>query len=532
MSQPKDKNHPKELFVRNATGLVRELSPFDAFNLVFSAILIPVGISEALGFAPAVFPGANVAVSFIIAAILMVAFGAVYLYFTNLMPRSGGDYVWVSRTLSPGIGFVTNAALTFVFLTWVSFNFTTMISYFGPAVFYLWGLPTGVITTISQPGWEFTIATVLTILFTLLMITGTRRVARYMRWMFGFVWVGIGIWLVGMAITPAAVFQSKLMHDTGHSAASLIAMAKHMGEAPGSGINWAMTLFAMVYAFQVYTGFQWTGYFAGEVKNVRKTAVTSIMGGLLVAAVLYTGGTLLVYHSTGYALYNALAYIGFNHAAALPANVPYVLPALAKFFSLPVFLRDYIGLSFILAIFWWTPTGFMLGTRNLFAWAFDRLMPESLAEVSERFHTPVKATIVVGIVVELINVANVYMGLSEFLINIIAVMAAAFLVVSVAAIVFPYHRRDLFDEASEMVRRRIAGVPVLTLAGIVGVLIWASVLWIALTTPYFGLSTKPIPMIEAFAVPILAIIYYVFMSTYRRKEGFDLSVSFKAIPPE
>lgn len=522
----------QELFVRNATGLVRELSPFDAFNLVFSAVLIPVGISEALGFSPAVFAGANVAVSFVIAAILMVAFGAVYLYFTNLMPRSGGDYVWVSRTLSPAVGFVTNAALTFVFLTWVSFNFTTMISYFGPAVFYLWGLPDGVITTMSKPGWEFGIATVLTILFTLLMITGLRRVARYMRWMFWLVWIGMGIWLVAMAITPATAFQARLTAATGQSAASLVALARHMGSTQGGGINWMMTLFAMVYAFQVYTGFQWTGYFAGEVKNVRKTAVTSIMGGLGVAAILYTVGTLLVFHSTGYGLYNALAYIGFNDPSKLPAHVPYVLPALARFLSVPPFLRDYIGLSFILAIFWWTPTGFMLGTRNLFAWAFDRLMPESLATVSERFHTPVKATIVIGIAIELINVANVFMGLSEFLINIIAVMAAAFIVVSLSAIVFPYRRRDLFDEGSQMVQRKILGIPVLTLAGVVGVVIWGAVLLIAFTTPYFGLSTKPLPMLEAFAVPILAAVYYAVISAYRRREGFDLSVSFKAIPPE
>ncbi|AEJ38245.1 amino acid permease-associated region [Sulfobacillus acidophilus TPY] len=520
------------MFVRNATGLVRELSPFDAFNLVFSAVLIPVGISEALGFSPAVFTGANVAISFVIAAVLMVAFGAVYLYFTNLMPRSGGDYVWVSRTLSPGVGFVTNAALTFVFLTWVSFNFTTMISYFGPAVFYLWGLPNGLITTLSQPGWEFAIATGLTMLFTALMITGIRRVARYMRWMFWLVWVGMGIWLVGMAVTPSSVFQARLKAVTGHSAASVISLAHHYGASFSSGVNWGMTLLAMVYAFQVYTGFQWTGYFAGEVKNVRKTAVTSIMGGLLVAAILYTGGTVLVYHSTGYTLYNALAYLGFNDASKLPANVPYVLPALARFLSLPAILRDYIGLSFILAIFWWTPTGFMLGTRNLFAWAFDRLMPESLAEVSERFHTPVKATLVIGAVVEVINVANVYLGLSEFLINIIAVMAAAFIVVSISAIVFPYRRRDLFEEASPMVQRRLAGVPLLTWAGLIGTAIWVAVLIIALTTPYFGLSTKPIPMLEAFIVPIAAIIYYLVVSAVRKREGFDLNVSFKAIPPE
>jgi APA family basic amino acid/polyamine antiporter len=521
------------LFVRNATGLVRELSPFDAFNLVFSAVLIPVGISQALGFAPAVFPNANVAVSFVIAAVLMAAFGLVYMYFTNMMPRSGGDYVWVSRTLNPGIGFVTNAALTFVFLSWISFNFTTMISYFGPAVSFLWGAGTAFSSTIATPGWEFAIATVLTGLFTLLMIYGTRRVARYMRVMFWIVWVGMGIWFVGLALTPASYFDHQFLAVTGHSVAQIEAIARGMGEpAAGHGINWGMTLVAMIYAFQVYTGFQWTGYFAGEVKNVRRTAVTSIMGALLVSAVLYTLGTILTYKSSGYQFFNALVYIGFNDPAKLPAGVPFALPALVRFLALPGVLRDYIGLSFLLAIFWWTPTGFFLGTRNLFAWAFDRLMPESLADVSERFHTPVKATIVVGLFVELLNVLNVYAGLSNLLINVIAVMACAFVVVSIAAVAFPYRRKDLYEEAAPSVRKTVLGLPVLVWGGAIGILIWLGVLITALATPYFGISAKPLPMIEAFAVPILAIVYYLVISAARRREGYDLALSFRAIPPE
>ena len=74
------------LFTRNATGLVRELSGFDAFNLVFSAVLIPVGITQVMGFAPQFWPHANMFVSFLIATPLVAFFGLVYLYFTALMP--------------------------------------------------------------------------------------------------------------------------------------------------------------------------------------------------------------------------------------------------------------------------------------------------------------------------------------------------------------------------------------------------------------------------------------------------------------
>ena len=53
----------RDLFVRNATGLVRELNAFDAFNLVFSAVLIPVGITQVMGFTPQFWPHANMLAS-------------------------------------------------------------------------------------------------------------------------------------------------------------------------------------------------------------------------------------------------------------------------------------------------------------------------------------------------------------------------------------------------------------------------------------------------------------------------------------
>lgn len=519
-------------FVRNATGLVRELSPFDAFNLVFSAVLIPVGISQAMGFAPAAFQGANIVVSFLIAAVLMFFFGHVYATLTQTMPRSGGDYVWVSRILSPGVGFVTNLSLTFVFLTWISFNFTTMLSYFGPAAVAVWGLPASVGTALSTPAVELLVSTVLTVLYTLLMLYGTRRAATFMRWMFGLVWLGMLLWFIGLIATSAAASSASFASQTGSSVARIVALAQQNGYKPLSGMNWAMTLFAMIYAFQVFTGFQWTGYFAGEVRNVRRTVRTSIYGALLASAVLYILGSWLIYKSYGFNFYNSLVYMGFNDAAKLPGSVPFVLPALVKFLSLPAIVKDYIGLAFLLSVLWWTPTGFLLGTRNMFAWAFDRLAPESLAEVSPRFHSPVRATIVVAVVVEALNLLNIFGGLSAMLINIIAVMALAFMVVAYAGMVFPYRRPDLYRDAPEDVKARWLGLPASTVSGFISLVAWGFVLGVAFFTPYFGLQVGLRPMLESFAVPILGTLYYLWVSRSRRASGLDLSQAFAAIPPE
>jgi len=510
--------------MRNATGLVRELSPFDAFNLVFSAVLIPVGITQVLSFAPTFWPGANVLLSFLFSIPLVLCFGLVYLYFTVAMPRSGGDYVWVSRVLGPGIGFVTNLALTFVFTTWISFNFTTMMTLMVPSLGYVAGF-----TWNPDQLTQFLIATVLTILFAALMLLGTRRVARYMLGAFVVVWLGMAVWLIGLAITGHSGFVANFNAHSGTTLSAVTSAAGKAGYLSGSGIDWAGTAFAIIYAFQVFTGFQWTGYFAGEIKNVRRTATTSIIGALVISAVLYVLATFLVYNTYGFSNFGSIVYLGFNTSNSTLGFAPY-LPSLVKFLSLPGFLQIFVAACFVLSVLWWTPTGFLIATRNLFAWSFDRMAPAGVAEVNDRLHTPVVATVVVAIWVELLNYLNIYQGLSALLINVIAVMAVAFVAVSVAAIVMPYMRPNLFNSAPAMVRARIAGIPWLTIVGVVMLLSWIFVLYVAFATTAFG-QVAPKSMIEAFAVPILAAIYYLIVRVVRARQGIQLKAAFQEIPP-
>jgi len=513
------------LFVRNATGLVRELSPFDAFNLVFSAVLIPVGITQVFSFAPTFWPGANVLVSFLLSIPLVLCFGLVYLYFTIAMPRSGGDYVWVSRVLGPGVGFLTNLALTFVFTTWVSFNFTTMMTLLLPGL----GFVAGFSWSPNQLT-QFLIATVLTIVFAALMILGTRRVARYMVVTFGIVWIGMAIWLIGLAITSHNAFVANFNAHSGITLNQVTTAAAKAGYSTGNGIAWAGTIFAIIYAFQVFTGFQWTGYFAGEIKNVRRTAITSIIGALVISAVLYVLATFLVYNTYGFANFGSIVYLGFNTQNSPLGFAPY-LPALVKFLALPSFLQVFVAFCFVLSVLWWTPTGFLIATRNLFAWSFDRLAPARVAEVNDRLHTPVVATVVVAVWIEVLNYLNIYQGLSALLINVIAVMAVAFIAVALAAIVMPFTRPDLFNSAPSMVRASIGGVPWLTIAGVVMLLSWAFVLYVTFATTAFG-QVAPISMIEAFAVPILGALYYLVIRLVRERQGIHLKAAFQEIPPE
>jgi amino acid transporter len=521
----------RDLFVRNATGLVRELNAFDAFNLVFSAVLIPVGITQVMGFTPQFWPHANMLVSFLIATPLVACFGAVYLYFTVLMPRSGGDYVWVSRALHPFLGFLVNFSLTFVFLTWVAFNFTFMLSVVGPAASYTAGIHNHWFTSPTKNE-MMVIATILTAAFAALMIFGIRSVARYMAVTFALVWVGMLIWIAVMLFGSHTHFIHEWNSQSGTTYNAIIATASKYGFHAGGGIAWIATLFAMVYCFQVYTGFQWTGYFAGEIKNARRTAVTSIIGGLLASAVIYMLGVGLIYKYYGFKFFGSLVWLGLGGGTAhyhLPFS-PY-LAALANFLPGPHWLEIIVAAAFVLAILWWTPTGFMLGTRNVFAWSFDRLAPARLTDVSDRFHTPVVATVFIALVIELLNYLNIYQGLGAYLLNIIAVMGGAFIIVSIAAAAAPWLRPGLHELAPAWAARRIVGIPVITILATVSAVAWAFVIWTAFHTGFGGaLGWKP--MIKAFTAPIIAVVWYGVVWGYRRMQGLDLSQTFHEIPPE
>jgi len=407
------------MFVRNATGLVRELSPFDAFNLTFAAILIPVTISQGLNFGTASFPGANIALAYLLGAILLLGFAFVYIDFTLAMPRSGGDYVWVSRSLSPFLGFIVNATLTFVFIGWISFNFNTMMTLFMSATAYVVGLPQSVVTWFTVPINQFIVATTLTILFTLLMMRGTRFAARFMRVMFVIVWVGVGLWFIGLLITPNATFIANFTAVTGADPAAIINIAKAAGFETPSTMNIGMTMAAMMWAFLGLTGFEWTGYFAGEVKNVNRTAITSTLATLIIGAVLLSLGSVLVYRMAGYNLFSSLSYIGLNapNDACWCAFYAACLDPLYGAASCHQRLRRF---AFLLSVIWWTPAGFLLGTRNLFAWSFDRMAPQWVADVHHTLHTPVKATIIIGIAIELLNTLTIFGGMQSMIMNILS----------------------------------------------------------------------------------------------------------------
>ena len=176
-----------QLFVRRSTGLVREASALDAtiFNAVFSA---PVGATLAWGvfFALSAFPGADLVAATLWALVLNIPILIMMALLASSMPKTGGDYVWVSRILSPPAALVSNFGAAFSAIIGATF----WARYFpvfalGPVlvtlgtIFNSHGLITAGTHLQTDKGWIFVGGFAMILLMTGILISGTKATFRW-----------------------------------------------------------------------------------------------------------------------------------------------------------------------------------------------------------------------------------------------------------------------------------------------------------------------------------------------------------------
>src|SRR5919199_3832925 len=104
-----------DLFQRKATGLLRGWSVWDGFiYATFSINLITLGLFI-FSYGPFI-PGGALIWAIVLAGLYLILQAVTYASLIAVMPRAGGDYVWTSRILGGGIGFVLAGGGRGVFL--------------------------------------------------------------------------------------------------------------------------------------------------------------------------------------------------------------------------------------------------------------------------------------------------------------------------------------------------------------------------------------------------------------------------------
>ena len=535
-----------ELFVRKSSGFVREASSFDAvvFNAVFSA---PVGAVLAWGvfFSLSAFPGANIIAAILISLVLNIPIILMMSSLASSMPRTGGDYIWVSRILSPQLATISSFAAAFSALIGATFwaryfpvyalgpALVTFGSMFKNPTMITWGN-----NFQNDKTWIVVGALIMIVLMTVILIAGTKRTLRWMNIFWIIASVGTFLAFIALAFGSKAKFQTNfnaLSTDygaTGDSYQNVIA-GGGAGASASSLTNWNATLPTVFVIMTFMMWNWWSVYLSGELKGAsnRQRHIKIMSTSLLWNVVFLIMGILLLYRIVGYD-FMVGANTGGNKAYVLP-NAPWYHFLASVTLNVPVLTFLIVG-SFL---FWSLPA--MVGNvyqpvRAVFAWSFDRLLPEKLADVNPRTHSPVPAILtVMGLVTAMLIWSVSATTFATWLALGVLAGVVCIVIVAFAAFLFPSRRKDLY--LNSPANQKFLGIPVLRIVSPLSALVMVFLVWAVLKYPALAIGTPEhawwVPAFIAGIVVVGLILYYI-PKMVRKSQGIDIDLVYKELPPE
>ena len=523
-----------KVFVRDATGLVRQISTVDAFFANLSFINIALGVLTYTT-ASYVFPGSDPVLATVLATVLSVCVSLMYTLFTWAMPRSGGDYVLMSRVLHPAIGFIASFNVTFwyIFFIGIAANWVTTLA-LSPAILILGNVTSNqslidLASVLAQPQNIVIVGFIVTVIMTALMIRGVRATFTVNNIMFliSILGVVIMLWLLGTSTNAdfARAFGRYGSYD------AILDAAHASGYSPQGPDPMIATLGVMPFIF-ASTGYGIiTSYFAGEVKAIKRNAfysqvvATAVGGGML--ALL---GALAV-QVFGYDFLGSITHLAYSGAPEYPFVAPPFFNLFVSLLTDNIIVLSLLAVSFVAAIVIAFPPTYMLSTRNIFAWSFDRVIPSSFSSINERFHTPVIAIIAVAILQFIALVSYTY-GPPAFL-SLVAGAGMAeilsFMVVAIAAIVFPFRQKKLYQNSPANIN--VGPVPLISIAGVISLGFYLLLEYFYFTNSLYGANILPVFATIAVSI-LLPTAIFIASYYYSKTKGLDLSLAFKELPPE
>lgn len=525
------------LFLRKATGLVRDVSVWDAIVLNSSGMNVGVGVAL-LFLWGAQMPGANILVATIVCT-LVVALTTAYNYATaaGAFPRSGADYVFTSRVLGPVWGFMLSGQQVIWNFFWMAFNAWAMANFALPGTLQLLGMFThnqGLINLAGQVTntWVVVgIAVILQIIFALLHISGIKNYFLYMKITFSICALSV-LSAILILLFGGMNFQAnwnEIMTAQGSlTYQGVIDAAKAAGFDPNAPFNLARTLALMPMVFWIVGYFNGSPQIGGEVKKSRSTQFVS-----MVVATLVNGGVvallaILVNKFIGSQFLNSLGYLFFNSPDTLKLGVAPDFNFLVNVIARSAPVAALMGLAYVLWATNGTPNIIAFVTRSILAYSFDRMAPEAMGEVSEKTHTPIRAIIFTA-VMGLAAIVVIVVWKQASLLSSMMAQLFAYLVLSVAAIIFPYKLPKLWQTQTSA--RKLFGIPLVAITGLISVLFIGLMAYYFGFFPVFGANTPLSLTAVAITIGISALYYFIYRA-YQKSKGVDVDLAFKEIPPE
>ncbi|HXY72418.1 MAG TPA: APC family permease [Actinomycetota bacterium] len=543
------------LFLRKATGLVKGWSRFDAFLYSFMSVnFVCLGLFFSLAVIGYV-PAGQIIPAVLISGVFISFMVVTYASLISVMPRAGGDYVWQSRILGGGIAFVL--AVTgwwFILWYWTPVYASILnVEVLQPlAAFLKWG---GLLTFLGTSRGLFTICVVTALLAGFVCALGMETYAKIQRYCFyigilGLAFIAI-IMLFGSRSGFESAFNSQATSLFGAKPGAYDATIKFAGGASALPASISFSPFfgktLLIIPFLCFWILwpNWGATLYGEVRGASdfKRVMGGMMYGLWVTIAIAVVFLLLASKFFGWNFFNAgnVNFINYFYGYTKsngPIPVWTYPPLLVGMWFHSQFMGVLLTLIFGAWFLGWAGTLFLSSTRVIFAAAFDRVLPEKVADVSEKRHVPVWALILMLVPSIVVSWFYAYTStMKTWIIDATLVIAVTFLGTAIAAAIMPWRKKELYRN-SAIAKYKILGIPMITVTGVLTALFLAWNLYKWLWPPYNSSSGN----LYAINVPsslwfmgsmyILALVLYVVAKVVRRSQGIDLKAVYTEIPVE
>jgi amino acid transporter len=589
------------LFLRNATGLVKGWSGFDAFAYAFMSVnLVCLGMFYSLAIFGYVPDGSAIA-SIVITGIGMTFMAIAYAGLIAAMPRAGGDYVWQTRILDgiPGAAVGGAFGAIAMFLVGTALALETTVTYGGMALGVIAGATLGLKRggigfVLSATGWWFILAlwapiygfifkiefvqplasvlgwkagvdffgtadgtfavSIITIVVTSALVAlGMAGYARIQRWCLYVGLAALALMFVLLAVSSIDQFKSaydrealsqfgvanayQATIDQGAAQGVIGGAFDGIGFGPGTLLLVPFMLFFLLYP-------NWGSTLYGEVRGAGdfRKVLNGMLGGLWATVGLAIVFIFLAAKTFGWEFFNASngtyvnwAYGYVDYVKDVPVVPIWGFPGLlASYLIDSHIVQAIIVIAFGAWWLGWTGTLFLSSTRMIFAAAFDRVLPEWAGRVSEGRGVPWAALALIMIPSVVLSWLYAYQAETFYPLTLDAtlVIAVTFLGSSIAATILPYWKPEIYN-ASPVARYKIAGLPLISIAGALSTLFLGWVVYLWLSDPLYGIGVGNADSIKFLGVLYgAAAVLYVVARVWRRAQGVDLDAIHAQIPAE
>lgn len=532
------------VFARKSSGLVKDVSLRDyviwlmyaALIFFFNLLVFPVYMLE--------LPGASLPLAILFGCLIGIPFFVTYGALGSIMPRSGGDYVYQSRGIHASVGLAITLALGLLVATSETFSALALDSVSTDALgpyFLVVGteLHSSSLTALgsfigSLPG-IMTVGITLLILGFVLYLAGMKWIARIQKYVMlpAIVLSGIAIPLMFLVGSPISNFNSLSAAISGNADTYHLILngVAAMGYSPPPFSLQNTLIMGMIFGTTAIGGVIFANPLLGEVKRAdhfRNLTLSYLIAGFITGLLFLLPELGLLVSSYGSSFVQSSAFAALVGVKGTPPGVPLTYGFLALAASNNIVLQTLSIFGFIAVAFMFPVIILMAAGRYFIGQSIDGLLPMWFSSVNRRVKRPVNSVILPFVLtgVVLYIVSSSFEGLLLFVglgtIYTFILEGAS----SLSAILMPIRQKFIVNASP------LAKYPwVMQIAGALVVIIALVETYLYYTVPSLALSIGVIGYSWMILGTLAGFVIYFVMREYKKKQGIDITLAFKEVPP-